>query len=65
MFKILSRGRRHAQATGTTSRVSGLNAIRPNSTAPHPIRPAFMPDTAQDQTRDYSGPRVDEISGSK
>ena len=65
MFKLTGQGgRRNAQATPQTPRVHGLMALRANVTAPHPIRPAFVPDTPQQQGFDNSLSRVDEISSS-
>lgn len=65
MFKLTKGGRglrRSSGGGGQTPRVQGLKAIRANSTAPHPTRPAFMPDTPQEQAFDSSTSRVNERS---
>jgi hypothetical protein len=62
MFKGLRGGRRNAQATGGTSRVKGLIALRPNATAPAPRRTAFLGEVPQESTRRAPERRVDKIN---
>lgn len=63
MFKGLTRGRRNARATAQSSagRVGGVKALREMPSFGRRMRPAFLPDTPEEQVRDYTGPRVDEV----
>ena len=64
MFKGLRNGRRNASPTGQTGRVHGLMALRGSDISlSQRRRPAFMPDTPQQQTYDSKTSRVSEISG--
>lgn len=58
MFKLTGQsGRRNANPTGQTGRISGLNQLRQGPMM-HPQRPAFQPETAQEQTFDSSNSRL-------
>jgi hypothetical protein len=60
MFKLTGvSGRRNASATRQTPRVSGLTALRGRDIATdNRRRPAFLPDTPQEQGFDSDGPRL-------
>lgn len=60
MQKIARGGHRKASGTGGTPRITGLSQIRPNSTAPVPHRPAFLPDHPQEQGQDSKSSRISE-----
>ena len=59
MFKMLKGGLRRSNATTQpgAGRILGWNKIR-SGQAPAPRKPAFVPDTPQDQVRDIKSSRV-------
>jgi len=62
MFKSTgASGYRKASPTGQTSRVTGVTNLRGSDISlSQRRRVAFLPDTPEEQTWDYDGPRVDE-----
>jgi len=64
MFKWLnSSGRRNASPTGQTGRVTGITALRGSDiTLSQRRRPAFLPDTPEEQGYDSNTRRVDETN---
>lgn len=58
-FKLTGKsGLRRANKVPTSSRKQGLAAGRGGPLAPHPHRPAFEPDTPQENVMDTTSPRL-------
>jgi hypothetical protein len=65
LFKLTRpSGRYNAKPTRQTNRVQGVTNLRGSDiTLSQRRRPAFLPDTPEEQTWDSNSPRVDEYPG--